>query len=267
MVGDREFDLAALVPQGGGAATQELETAPGGREFNEAVVLGTPEGVYRFTVARAERRPADGRGQAAGAARRGHAHARGGHHAARRGDRRRRQAEPAFLFARRRGDAMEVVVRRAARGRPLHRAPRPRRARAARQAARRVEPAARGRAPLATGSAPTSTASPTAARRPSTRPRVIGERRLRPYYTVENNVSVRSERGGRGRRPRRAAEEDAKPRLARRAARRRPRCSCTGSRCGSRGAPRAGGRRSPTAATSASCCCTRGGWAARCARR
>ena len=52
VVGDREFDLAALVPEGGGPATRELEAADGGREFNEAVVLGTAEGVYRFTVAR-----------------------------------------------------------------------------------------------------------------------------------------------------------------------------------------------------------------------
>ena len=52
VVGDREFDLAALVPEGGGPATQELEAADGGRVFDEAVVLGTPAGVYRFTVAR-----------------------------------------------------------------------------------------------------------------------------------------------------------------------------------------------------------------------
>ena len=52
VVGDREFDLAALVPEEGGPATRELEAADGGREFDEAVVLGTAEGVYRFTVAR-----------------------------------------------------------------------------------------------------------------------------------------------------------------------------------------------------------------------
>ena len=52
VVGDREIDLAALVPEGGGSATQELDASPGGSKVDEAVVLGTPEGVYRFTVAR-----------------------------------------------------------------------------------------------------------------------------------------------------------------------------------------------------------------------
>ena len=40
------------MPEGGGPATQELDAAPGGSKVDEAVVLGTPEGVYRFTVAR-----------------------------------------------------------------------------------------------------------------------------------------------------------------------------------------------------------------------
>jgi hypothetical protein len=50
-VGDREIDLAGLVPEGGGAATQEIE-ASGGAAVDETVVLGTPGGVYRFTVTR-----------------------------------------------------------------------------------------------------------------------------------------------------------------------------------------------------------------------
>ena len=42
VVGDREIDLAALVPEGGGPATQELDASPGGSKVDEAVVLGTP---------------------------------------------------------------------------------------------------------------------------------------------------------------------------------------------------------------------------------
>ena len=51
-VGDREIDLATLVPEGGGTATQELEAASGGAAVDESVVLGTPAGVYRFNVTR-----------------------------------------------------------------------------------------------------------------------------------------------------------------------------------------------------------------------
>ena len=50
-VGDREIDLATLVPEGGGAATREIE-ASGGAAVDESVVLGTPAGVYRFNVTR-----------------------------------------------------------------------------------------------------------------------------------------------------------------------------------------------------------------------
>ena len=39
VVGDREIDLAALVPEGGGPATQELDASPGGSKVDEAVVL------------------------------------------------------------------------------------------------------------------------------------------------------------------------------------------------------------------------------------
>ena len=63
---------------------------------------------------------------------------------------------------------------------------------------------------------------------------VIGERRIQPYYTVENNVSVRSLHGGAGAAARRAARRGRQ--AAARAARARParRSRCTGSRCGSR---------------------------------
>ena len=50
-VGDREIDLATLVPEGGGTATREIE-ASGGAAVDESVVLGTPAGVYRFRVTR-----------------------------------------------------------------------------------------------------------------------------------------------------------------------------------------------------------------------
>ena len=59
----------------------------------------------------------------------------------------------------------------------------------------------------------------------------VGGRRIQPYYTVENNVSVRSETGG---------EEEPAGRPARPSPRwpggcsGRPRSSCTGWRCGSR---------------------------------
>ena len=51
-VGDRQVRPRRARRHGGGAVTQEVETAPGGREFNEAVVLGTREGVDRFAVVR-----------------------------------------------------------------------------------------------------------------------------------------------------------------------------------------------------------------------
>ena len=94
----------------------------------------------------------------------------------------------------------------------------------------------------------------------------VGERRLRPYYTVENNVSVRSTLGGRARRS--AAEpvdEDAKPGLARRLLGppavlvHRLALRLAGA------APRRRQGRRPRRAHPR--CCTRGGWAARCARR
>ena len=50
-VGDREIDLATFVPEGGGAAAREIE-ASAGAPVDESVVLGTPAGVYRFTVTR-----------------------------------------------------------------------------------------------------------------------------------------------------------------------------------------------------------------------
>ena len=94
----------------------------------------------------------------------------------------------------------------------------------------------------------------------------IGERRVQPYYTVENNVSVRSQIGGERRS--RAAEpvdEDAKPRLARRLLGppavlvHRLALRLAGA------APRRRQGRRPRRAHPR--CCTRGGWAAPSARR
>ena len=108
VVGDREIDLAALVPEGGGPATQELDASPGGSKVDEAVVLGTPRGVYRFTVVRpeggaltVEAKPLAphaevSRLQVQGAA----LHVEGTVPT--------EAEEPAFLFARRRDDPMEV---------------------------------------------------------------------------------------------------------------------------------------------------------------
>ena len=89
----------------------------------------------------------------------------------------------------------------------------------------------------------------------------VGGRRIQPYYTVENNVSVRSETGGaRGARRRgRRGRAHAGPAAAR-AARdpRAPAGAAARERC-------AAAARSPTGATSASSSSTRGGWAAPCA--
>jgi glycosyltransferase involved in cell wall biosynthesis len=196
VVGDREIDLAALVPEGGGPATQELDASPGGSKVDEAVVLGTPEGVYRFTVARpkggaltVEAKPLAPHAEVT----RLHVqdatlHVEGTVPA--------EAEEPAFLFARRRGDAMEVVA--------------PARVTAGRFMADldladlalpgdqrdiwnlRLEVARKGyRLGTHFDGIPNRNE---ASEYPAAQ---VGARHIQPYYTVENNVSVRSESGGR----------------------------------------------------------------------
>ena len=264
-VGDREIDLATLVPEGGGAATQEIE-APGGGAVDESVVLGTPAGVYRFNVTRpqggvltVEAKPQAPHAEVTRVQLHGATlHVEGTFPI--------EHADDGFLVARRRGDEIEVVAPAALDGDHFT---------ASLDLAELVLPGDQrdvwnlrlqiGRRSLRLGThldgvanRGEATAYPAA---------VVGGRRLQPYYTVENNVSVRSTLAS-------AVEEAAPPeppdedagRGSRAGSSARPRSSCTGSRCGSW--PRARAARSrPTAATCASCCCTRGGWAARCARR
>ena len=216
VVGDREFDLAALVPEGGGPATRELEAADGGREFNEAVVLGTAEGVYRFTVARpqggpltVEAKPLSPHAEVTRLRVEGTAlHVEGAVEA---------DAESAYLFARRRGDAMEVVVAARLEGGRFS---------ASLDLGELVLPGEQtdvwnlrlvaGRRSYRLGThldgVPNrgeATEYPAA---------VAGARRLQPYYTVENNVSVRSTPASDAPdvAPAEPVDEDAKPRLARR---------------------------------------------------
>jgi glycosyltransferase involved in cell wall biosynthesis len=194
VVGDREFDLAALVPEGGGPATKELEAADGGREFNEAVVLDTPEGVYRFTVARPKGGPLTVEAKPLAP----HAEVTRMHvegttlHVEGTVD---AEAESAYLFARRRGDAMEVV---AAAQLADHRFS------ASLDLAELVLPGRQpdvwnlrlvaGRRGYRLGTHLDGiTNRGESVEYPAAR---IGQRRLRPYYTVENNISVRSEIGG-----------------------------------------------------------------------
>ena len=214
VVGDREIDLAALVPEGGGPATQELDASPGGSKVDEAVVLGTPEGVYRFTVARpkggaltVEAKPLAPHAEVT----RLHVHDATLHVD---GAVPTDAEAPAFLFARRRGDAMEVVA-------PAH-------VSAGRFDADldladlalpgdqrdvwnlRLEVARKGyRLGTHFDGIPNRN---DASEYPAAQ---IGGRRIRPYYTVENNVSVRSETGAE---EEPAAEEagEAEPTLARR---------------------------------------------------
>ncbi|HYH88157.1 MAG TPA: glycosyltransferase family 4 protein [Solirubrobacteraceae bacterium] len=217
VVDGREIDLAALVPEEGGAATRELEAAPGGSPVDETVVLGTPQGVYRFTVARADGGPLTVEAKPLAP----HAevtrmrvdgttlHVEGAVPP--------ESGEPAYLFARRRGDVMEVVV-------PAH-------VEGERFSARldlgelvvpgeqrdvwnlRLELGRRGlRLGTHLDGIPNrneATEYPAAA---------IGDRRVQPYYTIENNVSVRSQPAAKApeAEPPEPLDEDAKPRLARR---------------------------------------------------
>ena len=214
VVGDREFDLAALVPEGGGPATRELDVADGGWEFSEAVVLGTPEGVYRFTVARAgggpltvEAKPLAPHAEVTRLRVTGTAlHVEGTVEA---------QADPAHLFARRRGDGSEVVVPAALDGGRFS---------ADLDLAELAPPGdttdvwdlrlVAGTRAYRLGThldgipnRGESTEFPAAR---------VGGRRLQPYYTVENNVSVRSAAGVAEPEPPAMPDEHAKPGLARR---------------------------------------------------
>jgi glycosyltransferase involved in cell wall biosynthesis len=217
VVDDREFDLAALVPEGGGPATRELEVAPGGSPVDETVVLGTPQGVYRFTVARADGGPLTVEAKPLAP----HAevtrmrvdgstlHVEGAVPA--------ESDAPAYLFARRRGDVMEVVVPAEVDGERFS---------ARLDLGELVVPGEQrdvwnlrlelGRRALRLGThldgipnRNEATEYPAAA---------IGDRRVQPYYTIENNVSVRSEPAATAPEPEPAEplDEDAKPRLARR---------------------------------------------------
>ena len=215
VVGDREFDLAALAPAGGGAASLELEAPGGGPPVDESVVLGTPEGVYRFTVARAGGGPltVEAKPQAPHAevtrmrVEAATLHVEGRVPAG--------SDEPAYLFARRRGDVMEVVVPAQVDGERFT---------ASLGLGELVVPGAQrdvwnlrlelGRRALRLGThldgVPNrneATEYPAA---------TIGDRRVQPYYTIENNVSVRSETGAPDPAPAEPPDEDAKPRLARR---------------------------------------------------
>ena len=108
-VGDREIDLATLAPEGGGAASQEIE-ASGGAAVDETVVLGTRAGVYRFTVARADGGPLTVEAKPLGP----HAEVTRlrveGATLSVEGTVPAEVEGNAFLFARRRGEVMEVVV-------------------------------------------------------------------------------------------------------------------------------------------------------------
>jgi glycosyltransferase involved in cell wall biosynthesis len=217
-VGDREIDLASLVPEGGGPATRELEPASGnGPAVDETVVLGTPAGVYRFSVTRPEGGPltVEARPQAPhaevtrvrveGAALRveGHVPAAGADDAA-------------YLFARRRGDVMEVVAPAVLDGERFS---------ASLDLGELALPGEQrdvwnlrllvGRRDHRLGTHLDGV--PNRAEATEYPAVVIGDRRVQPYYTVENNLSVRSTHGAAGPEPAvEPLDEDAKPRLARR---------------------------------------------------
>ncbi len=215
VVGDREFDLAALAPAGGGEVSLELEASGGGPPVDESVVLGTPEGVYRFTVARADGGPLTVEARPLAA----HAevtrmrvegvtlHVEGAVPPESEG--------PAFLFARRRGDPMEVVVPAAVDGERFT---------TSLDLGELVVPGEQrdvwnlrleiGRRALRLGTH--LDGIPNRAEATEYPAAVIGERRVQPYYTVENNVSVRSLHGEPAPEPAEPPDEDAKPRLARR---------------------------------------------------
>ena len=214
VVGDREFDLAALVPEGGGPATRELDVADGGREFSEAVVLGTPEGVYRFTVARAgggpltvEAKPLAPHAEVTRMGVEGTAlHVEGTVEA---------EADPALLFARRRGDGTDAVAPAKLDGGRFS---------AELDLAELAPPGDTThvwdlRLVAGTRSYRLGTHLDGITNRgestefPAAR---VGGRRLQPYYTVENNVSVRSEAGVAEPEPPAMPDEHAKPGLARR---------------------------------------------------
>ncbi len=213
VVGDREFDLAALVPEGGGPATRELEAADGGREFNEAVVLGTAEGVYRFTVARpkggpltVEAKPLAPHAEVTRMRVEGTTLDVEGTVDA--------DAESAFLFARRRGDPMEVVAAaQLADGRFSASLDLADLALAGKQADVWNLRLVAGRRSYRLGTHLDGvTNRGEASEYPAAR---VGERRLRPYYTVENNISVRSQIGG-GDEAVEPVDEEPTPGLARR---------------------------------------------------
>ena len=215
-VGDREIDLATLVPEGGGAATQEIE-APGGAAVDESVVLGTPAGVYRFNVTRPQ-------GGALTVEAKPHApHAevtRVQLHGATlhvEGTFPIEHADDGFLFARRRGDGMEVVAPAALDGDHFT---------ASLDLAELVLPGDQrdvwnlrlqiGRRSLRLGTHLDGVANRgEATEYPAA---VVGGRRLQPYYTVENNVSVRSTLASEVEEaaPPEPPDEDAGSRLARR---------------------------------------------------
>jgi glycosyltransferase involved in cell wall biosynthesis len=214
VVGDRELDLAALVPRGGGVVSQELDSAAGGRAFNEAVVLGTPEGVYRFTVVRAS----DGKLTVEAKPLAPHAevtrmrvegttlHVEGTVEG---------EDEAAHLAARRRGDVKEVVAAaERAGGRFAASLDLTELALPGEQAGVWDLRLVAGRRSYRLGTHLDGIANRGEATEfPAVQ---VGGQRLRPYYTVENNVSVRSEAGG-GETPAPApADDEAKPGVARR---------------------------------------------------
>ena len=214
VVGDREFDLAALVPQGGGPVTQELDSASGGRAFNEDVVLGTPEGVYRFTIARADGGPLTLEGKPLSP----HAevtrmrvegttlHVEGAVEA---------EAESAYLFARRRQDVMEVVVAAELAGGRFA---------ASLDLAELVLPGGqedvwnlRLVAERKSYRLGTHFDGVTNRGEATEFPAVqAGGRTLQPYFTIEDNVSIRSNPGAPAEEPAPVEPEEARPGLARR---------------------------------------------------
>jgi glycosyltransferase involved in cell wall biosynthesis len=215
-VGDREFDLATFVPEGGGKASRELEASTGGA-VDESVVLGTPAGVYRFTVARpnggaltVEAKPQPPHAEVT------RLRVEGGMLEVE-GTVQAEPSEPAYLFARRRGDVMEVVAPATIEGGRFS---------ARLDLAELALPGEQrdvwnlrleaGRRDYRLGThldgvpnRSEATEYPAA---------VLGSRRVQPYYTIENNLSVRSQpdRGEPERPPAEPLDEDARPRLARR---------------------------------------------------
>ena len=215
-VGDREIDLATLVPDGGGVATREIEGS-GGAAVDESVVLGTPAGVYRFSVTR----PQGGVLTVEATPQPPHAEVTrlrldgATLHVA--GTVLAEQADRAELFARRRGDGMEVAADAELDGDRFA------------SSLDLAELAIPGdqrdvwnlRLQLGQRSLRLGThldGVPNRAEATEYPAVAVGDRRLQPYYTVENNVSVRSTLAGEVEEaaPAEPPEEDAKPRLARR---------------------------------------------------